>query len=372
MLKDFISKQTAFNKSIEEKFDKIDTLASKVDSLALDVDILKSMVMSHDAKEGKIFATSNAIQVRIDDNMRLLAELHARWEREDEMARKNNLAKVCTITTSSKTETPNSSKPPPTNVKSESVGKFPLTYRKVQKPIKNTPDKCAEIFRNMGDNCPFTFDENDFDFDGCNITEVIKFLQKLAETPNTNEINVAFTKHITDAIMQIREEKLKLEASIPRKLEDCWEPIIRMKIDEFDCNALCDLGASISVMPCKIYDMLNLQPLEKCYLDVHPVEIAAKKPFGRVNNVLIKVNNNLFPVDFVVLDIECNASCPIILGKPFLRTAGAIIDMRDGISRYQFPLKRGMEQFPRKRKKSAFDSILRTTCGVDAPPLDNS
>src|SRR4051812_36838091 len=107
----------------------------------------------------------------------------------------------------------------------------------------------------MGDNCPFTFDENDFYFDGCNITEVINFLQNLAETPNTSKINVAFTKHITNAVMQIREEKLKLEASIPKKLEDGWEPIIRMKIDEFDCNALCDLSASISVMPSKIYDI---------------------------------------------------------------------------------------------------------------------
>src|SRR3954470_14080207 len=222
------------------------------------------------------------------------------------MARKNNLAKVCTITTSRKTGTPNTSKPPPTNGKSESVGKVPLTYKKVQKPIKNTPDKCAEIFRNMDDNCPFPFD-------GSNVTKVIKFLQNLAETPDTSEINVAFTKHITNAIMQIREEKLKLEASITKKLEYGWEPIIRMKIDEFDCSALCDLGASISVMPSKIYDMLDLPPLEKCYLDVDPVEIAAKKPLGRVNNVLIKVNNNLFPVDSIVLDIECNASCPIIL-----------------------------------------------------------
>src|SRR4051812_33536717 len=145
----------------------------------------------------------------------------------------------------------------------------------------------------MGDNCPFTFDENYFDFDGCNVTEVIKFLQKLAETPNTSEINVAFTKHITYAIMQIREEKLKLEASIPKNLEDGWEPIIRMKIDEFYCNALCDLCASISVMPSKIYDMLDLPPLEKFYLDVHPVEVAANKPLGRVNNVLIKVKITL-------------------------------------------------------------------------------
>src|SRR3954470_24985101 len=205
----------------------------------------------------------------------------------------------------------------------------------------------------MCDNFPFTFDENDFYFDGCNVTEVIKFLKKLSETPNTSKINVAFTKHITNAIMQIREEKLKLEASIPKKLEYGWEPIIRLKIDEFDCNALCDLGASISVIPSKIYDMLDLPPLEKCYLDVNPVEITATKPLGRVNNVLIKVNNNLVPIDFVVLDIECNASCPIILGRPFLRTTGAIIDMRDEIIRYHFPLKRDMEHFPRKRKKSA-------------------
>src|SRR4051794_2189201 len=145
-----------------------------------------------------------------------------------------------------------------------------------------------------------------------------------------------------------------------------------MKVDDFDCNALCDLGARISVMPRKIYDMLDLPPLEKCYLDVHPVEVAANKPLGRVNNVIIKVNKNLVPVDFVVLDIKCNASCPIILGRPFLRTAGAIIAMRDGIIKYHFPLKKGMEHFPRKRKKSAFDSIIRRTYGVNAPPLDNT
>ena len=80
--------------------------------------------------------------------------------------------------------------------------------------------------------------------------------------------------------MQIREEKLKLKASIPRKLEDGWEPIIKMKIDDFDCNALCDLGASISVMPRKIYDMLDLPPLKQCYLDVHYADIIRKKPLG--------------------------------------------------------------------------------------------
>jgi hypothetical protein len=83
MLKDFIGKQTAFNKSIEEKLGKIDILASKVDSLGLDVELLKLKVLPNDVKESK---TLNAIQVRIDENIRMLAELHARWEREDKMA----------------------------------------------------------------------------------------------------------------------------------------------------------------------------------------------------------------------------------------------------------------------------------------------
>jgi hypothetical protein len=82
MLKDFIGKQTTFNKSIEKKLGKIDILASKVDSLALDVEIIKLKVLPNDVKESN---TLNFIQVKIDENVRMLAELHARWEREDEI-----------------------------------------------------------------------------------------------------------------------------------------------------------------------------------------------------------------------------------------------------------------------------------------------
>jgi hypothetical protein len=98
---------------------KIDVLASKVDSLALDVELLKLKVLPHDVKESK---TLNAIQVKIDNNVRMLAELQARWEREDEMARN---MKVCTITTSS-------------NVVSNATN--PLTFIGVEK----TPTPCAK------------------------------------------------------------------------------------------------------------------------------------------------------------------------------------------------------------------------------------
>jgi hypothetical protein len=118
--------------------------------------------------------------------------------------------------------------------------------------------------------------------------------------------------------------------------------------------------------------MLGLPPLENCYFDVRLADVAKKKPLGRINDVLIMVNNNLVPVDFLILDIECNASCPTILGRPFLKTVGAIIDMKEGTIKYQFPLKKGMENFPRKIKKLLFDFILRANYELDASSLENT
>jgi hypothetical protein len=104
-----------------------------------------------------------------------------------------------------------------------------------------------------------------------------------------------------------------------------------MHVNGFDCHALCDLGASISIMPRKIYDMLGLPLLEKSYFDVPIADVAKKKPLGRINDVHIIVNNNLVPVDFLIMNVECNASCPIILGRPFLQIVGAIIDMKEAL-----------------------------------------
>ncbi|KAK1698558.1 hypothetical protein QYE76_015255 [Lolium multiflorum] len=380
MLKEFISTQTAFNKSVEEKLGKIDILASKVDSLAADVDLLKSKVLPNENHHNKIVTTANAIQVRINENIRLMAELRARWDREEneKLAKEKNIAKVWTITTTSNVNATHVAAPSTNTNKRIGVSNVSTSNAKREKlpetakTAETACDKAAEIFSNIGDDDPIALDYNGLNFDDCHISEVIKFLQKLAKSPNASAINLAFTHHITNALIKAREEKLEREASIPKKLEDGWEPIIKMKVKDFDCNALCDLGASISVMPKKIYNMLDLPPLKNCYLDVNLADHSTKKPLGKVDNVRITVNNNLVPVDFVVLDIECNASCPIILGRPFLRTVGAIIDMKEGNIKYQFPLKKGMEHFPRKRMKLPFDSIMRTNYDVDTSSLDNT
>src|SRR3989337_3373915 len=151
-----------------------------------------------------------------------------------------------------------------------------------------------------------------------------------------------FTKHIVDAMMKSFEEKLELEVSIPRKIYDEWEPTIKIKIKYYECNALCDLGASISTIPKTICDVLGFHEFDDCSLNLHLADSTIKKPMGRINGVLIVANRNYVPIDFIVFYIDYNPSCPIILGRPFLRTIGAVIDMKEGNIKIQFLLRKGM------------------------------
>ena len=138
----------------------------------------------------------------------------------------------------------------------------------------------------------------------------------------------------------------------------------KSKSKNYECNALCDLGASVSTIPKTLCDLLGLHELDDCSLNLHLADSTIKKPIGIINYVLIVDNRNYVPVDFIVLDIDCNPSCPIILGRPFLRTIGAIIDMKEGNIRFQFLLSKGMEHFPRKKIKLPYESIMRATYGL--------
>jgi hypothetical protein len=118
-------------------------------------------------------------------------------------------------------------------------------------------------------------------------------------------------------------------------------------------------------MPKSLYDILELKPMDDCFMSIHLADSTMKKPLGRIDDVLIVANDNYVPVDSFIMDIVCNVSCPIILGRPFLRTVGAIIDMKEPNIRFQFPLKKGMEHFPRKRMKLPSESIIRASYDLD-------
>ena len=91
--------------------------------------------------------------------------------------------------------------------------------------------------------------------------------------------------------------------------------------------------------------MLGFREFDDCSLNLHLADSTIKKPMGRINYVLIVAKRNYVPVDFIVLDRDCNPTCPIILGRPFLRTIGAIIDMKEGNIRFQFPLRKDRNSF---------------------------
>src|SRR3954470_22775275 len=108
-----------------------------------------------------------------------------------------------------------------------------------------------------------------------------------------------------------------------------------------------------------MYDMLELKPFDPCSFGVRLVDSSVKKPLRKIDYVLIIVNDNYVPIDFTIMDIECEPSCPIILGRPFVRTVGVVVDMKEGYIKLQFPLKKEMEHFPRKKIKLPFESVTR-------------
>ncbi|XP_021985503.1 uncharacterized protein LOC110881597 [Helianthus annuus] len=95
-------------------------------------------------------------------------------------------------------------------------------------------------------------------------------------------------------------------------------------------HALADLGASINLMPYSIYSKLDLGEPVPTRMSIQLADRSVKYPRGIVENVLVKVEKFVFPVDFVILDMKEDEKVPLILGRPFLATAKALIDVFDG------------------------------------------
>ncbi|GJT63909.1 putative reverse transcriptase, RNA-dependent DNA polymerase [Tanacetum coccineum] len=94
-------------------------------------------------------------------------------------------------------------------------------------------------------------------------------------------------------------------------------------------NALADLGASISIMPYSLFKRLGLGSLKPIRMTIEMADRSMQSPKGIKENVLVKIRNFMFPVDFVVLDIMEDENVLIILGRPMLATAHAKINVYD-------------------------------------------
>ncbi|GJU07107.1 reverse transcriptase domain-containing protein [Tanacetum coccineum] len=115
---------------------------------------------------------------------------------------------------------------------------------------------------------------------------------------------------------------------LPEKLGDPGKFLIPCNFPEIaECLALADLGASINLMPLSIWKKLSLPELTPTQMILELADRSTTRPTGIAEDVFVRVGKFHFPADFVVVDYVVDPRVPLILGRPFLRTARALIDV---------------------------------------------
>ncbi|GJW20999.1 reverse transcriptase domain-containing protein [Tanacetum coccineum] len=118
---------------------------------------------------------------------------------------------------------------------------------------------------------------------------------------------------------------------LPEKLGDPDKFLIPCDFPRMDvCHALADLGASINLMPLSIWKKLSLPELTPTRMTLELADRSITHPKGVAEDVFVKVGSFHFPTDFVVVDFEADPRVPLILGRSFLRTGRALIDVYEG------------------------------------------
>ncbi|XP_042441300.1 uncharacterized protein LOC122026634 [Zingiber officinale] len=178
--------------------------------------------------------------------------------------------------------------------------------------------------------------------------EFEKFLEKIKEIcidiPLLDALHqmAKFSKFMKDIISNKRKKggfeivTLTEEVSglllnvLPPKLQDPGSFSIPYKIKGTIIDkAFCDLGASVSLMPYSMCKKLGLSDLKLTSITLQLDDSTCRYPLGIVEDAKVKIGNFVIPIDFVVLDMDEDPKITIILGRPFLATAGANIDVKN-------------------------------------------
>ncbi|XP_057734298.1 uncharacterized protein LOC130949656 [Arachis stenosperma] len=132
-------------------------------------------------------------------------------------------------------------------------------------------------------------------------------------------------------IVMNKECSALIQPELPTKRKDPGGFYIPCAIGEtmFD-KRLCDLGASINLMPLSLMKRLQINEIMPTDVVIRLADKTQKQAIRVVENVLVKVGKYFLPTNFVILDMEESHTHPIILGRPFLATARALINVERG------------------------------------------
>ncbi|GJU98110.1 reverse transcriptase domain-containing protein, partial [Tanacetum coccineum] len=186
-------------------------------------------------------------------------------------------------------------------------------------------DKFYEIFKEMSFEISFTDALVLMPKFASTLRTLLGNKEKLTEVARTsNEPCLARTsmnEHCSAVILN----------KLPRKLGDPGKFLIPCEFPGMDeCLALADLGASINLMPFSVWEKLSLPDLTPTCMTLELADRSISKPMGIAKDISVKVGVFHFPADFVVVDFEPDPRVPLILGRCFLKTSRALIDVHKG------------------------------------------
>ena len=195
---------------------------------------------------------------------------------------------------------------------------IPFPQRLKQSKLDDQFDKFLDMFKKLEINIPF--------------------VEALAKMPH-------YAKFMKVIIREKKNKKRKLyengvvslfancsviiQKKLPRKMQDLGSFTIPCIIGNHEFRkALCDSGASINPMPLSVVKILSLGELTPTTLSLQMVDRLFTQLKGIIEDVLIKVWRFIFPVYFVVINMEEDKKVPLLLSKPFLSTSVVLIDVK--------------------------------------------
>ncbi|CAL1369043.1 unnamed protein product [Linum trigynum] len=165
----------------------------------------------------------------------------------------------------------------------------------------------------------------------------IPFAEALEQMPTyANFLRVLLTKKFKwvdlEKVTLTSECSAVIQNKLPEKRDDPGSFTIPCVIGGTNFNiSLCDLGAGINLMPYSVYKKLGLgDVLKPTRITLQLADRPVKIPKGMVEKVLVKVGKFILPTDFLILEMEEDRGVPLILGRPFLATSDALIDVGSG------------------------------------------
>ncbi|XP_052291748.1 uncharacterized protein LOC127900621 [Citrus sinensis] len=158
------------------------------------------------------------------------------------------------------------------------------------------------------------------------------FLQRFQKQKQDKQFNILARKRRLGEFKTIaltQENNHMLQSKMPTKVKDPGSFTIPYSIGtRYTGRALCDLGASINLMPLSVFKQLGVGEYRPTTVTLQLADRSHVYPEGKIEDVLVNVDKFIFPVDFIVLEFEADKEVPIILGRPFLATEKTLIDVQ--------------------------------------------